>query len=318
MPSEIRQKKPGLGRVDRWSRSRGARGAWLIAAACCLSVGCRTLTRPGPAAQSVATARQLTQQGITAKDRGDWKRAESLLNRAVQTNPTDADARRNYAETLWHRGALQQSLEQFEEARKTTGEDPSLAVRTGELQLALGQINSANQMADQALDLDPKFAPAWALRGRVAAASGQKREALADYQRSLGYAPDNREVAILVAEAYRQLNEPEHALVALERLADSYSPGDEPQQVLLLEGLAMTALGRYDDAVETLTKAASRDRATPDVLCQLAEAQLRAGRVANAQATVSQALGLDPNHVASQTLSARLAAAPPPGRTIWR
>jgi Flp pilus assembly protein TadD len=319
MPSENRRKQPGSRRVDRPNRLRPLRGTWLFVALCAALAGCRTLSRQGPVPQSVATARQLTQQGITAKDRGDWQRAEALLGRAVQTNPTDPDARRNYAETLWHRGALPEALQQLEKARRVAAEDPALAVRTGELHLALGQINYANRMADEAMELDPKFAPAWALRGRVAGASGQTRQALADYQRSLGYAPDSREVAILVAEAYRRLNEPERALVALQRLADSYSPGEEPQQVLYLEGLALMALGRNDDAVQSLSKAATRDGPTPDLLCQLAEAELRSGRFASAQATLQQALALDPGHAASQTLRERLAAVQPvSGHTIQR
>ncbi len=318
MPRENRSKKSPCRRVDRANRLRALRGAWFFVALCAALAGCRTLGRQGIVPQSVATARQLTQQGITAKDRGDWKRAESLVGRAVQTNPTDPDARRNYAETLWHRGALQEALQQFEEARRLAAEDPGLAVRTGELHLAMGQINYANRLAEEALELDPKFAPAWALRGRVAEASGQARQALADYQRSLGYAPDSREVAILVAEAHRQLNEPQRALVALQRLADGYSPGEEPQKVLFLEGLALLALGRNDDAVQSLSKAASRERPTPDVLYQLAEAEFRAGRFASAQSTLEQALALDPSHAASRTLSARLAAVPQSVGTIMR
>jgi len=315
MPSEIRSHNS---EGCRESRPRLLRGAWLVVALCIALAGCRSLSRQGPVPQSVATARQLTQQGITAKDRGDWKRAESLLARAVETNPTDPDARRNYAETLWHRKSLRDALLQLEQARRVAAEDPSLAVRIGELHLALKQINEASRIAGESLEMDPKFAPAWALRGRVAAALGQTREALADYQRSLGYAPDSRDVAILVAESYRQLNEPERALVALQRLADSYSPGEEPQQVLLLEGMALMALGRYDDAVGSLSKAASRDRPTPEVLCQLAEAELRLGHFANAQSTLQQALALDPNHPASRNLSARMAAVPSPGGTILR
>jgi tetratricopeptide (TPR) repeat protein len=300
---------------QKFGRPRAASALVLV---CVLLGGCRTLSRQGPGGQSVATARQLTQQAIAAKDRDDWKRAESLIQRAVQTNPTDPDARRIYAEALWHRQALHDALEQLEESCRLVADDPSLTVRTGELYLALSKIEEASQMAERALQLDPKFAPAWALRGRVSAAHGQPREALADYQRSLGYDPDNREVAILLAEAYRQLNEPQQALVALERLADTYSPGDQPQQVLLLQGLALTALERYDEAVETLSKAASRDRPTPDILSQLAEAQMRSGRVASAQATIGQALALDPNHIASRNLSAKLATAPAAGRAVWR
>ena len=261
-----------------------------MAIVCTGLAGCRTLSSQKPSAQAVTTCRQLTQQGISAMERGDWSRAESLLARAVQTSKVDADARRHYAETLCHRGAMQEALVQWEEARRLTGEDPALAVRTGEAYLALGQVDHASQRVDDALRLDPKFAPAWTLRGRVASAAGQSRQALSDYQRAQSYAPDDHELALLIAEAYRQLNEPERALLALQSLADSYSPGEEPQQVLYLQGLALSALGRYDDAMRLLAAAAHRDHPTAEILCRLAEAELLAGRIAEAQTTVQQAI----------------------------
>jgi len=185
--------------------SRSSHRSWAVVAMSLgiATCGCRTLSSRGPVSQSVATCRQLTQQGTSAMERKDWKRAESLLARAVQASPGDTDARRNYAEALWHRGAQQEALAQLQEARRLLTEDPNLAVRTGEMHLALGQISSAGQMVDDALRMDPKSAAAWALRGRVAAATGQTRAALADYQRALGYAPQDRDISILVAEAYR-------------------------------------------------------------------------------------------------------------------
>jgi len=294
------------------ARSRFDR-AVLGCAACLLATafgsGCHTLSKQGPLSQSVASGRQLTQQGMTAMEREDWKRAESLLARAVHTSPTDPDARRNYAEALWHRGAKQAALEQFERARELDGENPALAVRTGELYLALGQVNYAQRMVDEALKLDPKLAAAWALRGKVSSAIGQPRQALADYQRALGYAPDNHEVTLLLAETYRQVNEPERALVALQAVADSYSPGEEPQKVLYLEGLALTAMGRYDEASKMLAQAAHRERPTADILCHLAEAEMLTGRQANAQYTLEQALAIDPDHAPSRTLASRMALA---------
>jgi tetratricopeptide (TPR) repeat protein len=269
--------------------------------------GCRTLSKQGPVPPSVATSRQLTQQGINAIERGDWKRAETVLSRAVETSKVDPDARRQYAETLWHRGAMSEALVQLEEARRLAPEDPGLAVRTGELHLALGHIDLASRMADEAFHLDPRFALAWVLRGRVAGAAGQTRAALADYQRALGYAPDDHDLAILVAEAHRELNEPERALAALQTVADSCPPGEEPQQVLYLEGLAMTALGRYEDAVRKLSRAASRDRPSADILYRLAEAELLSGRLGEAQNTLQEAVALAPDHPAARTLSARVA-----------
>lgn len=251
-------------------------------------------------------------------ERGDWKRAESLLARAVQTNANDADARRQYAEALSHRGARQEALAQLEEARRIAGEDPGLIVRGGELSLALGQTAQAAQRADEALRLDPKFAPAWALRGRVASATGQPREALAFYHRALGYAPDDRAVAILVAEAYRQLNEPDRALVALQSLATRYSQGEEPQQVLYLEGLALGALGRHDDAAQCLAQAARRERPTSEILYRLAEAEMQAGHYAAAQNALEQVLALEPDHVASRDLARRMALANHGTTTVLR
>jgi tetratricopeptide (TPR) repeat protein len=278
----------------------------MLVAACGSATGCRSLSKRGPNTESVAACRQLTQQGMNAMERADWKRAESLLARAVSACPADADARRQYAEALWHRGATAAALAQFEESRRLTGEDVSLTVRTGELYLAMGRTDDAKRMVDESLNLDPKFALAWALRGRVAAASGQTRQALADYQRSLGYAPENDDVALLVAETYRQLNEPDRALLALQAVADNHAAGEEPQQVMYLEGLALQALGRYEDAAQQFAQAARRDRPTAEILCHLAEAELQCGRPANAQASLQEALALEPGHAGSRALSLRM------------
>ena len=103
-----------------------------------------------------------------------------------------------------------------------------------------------------------------------------------------------------MAEIYRQLNEPERALVSLHSLVDSYPPGEEPQQLLYLEGLALVALGRYDDAVARYTLAGERGGPTAEILYRLAEAELLAGRGVHAHIAARQALVLDPNHVAGQ------------------
>ena len=110
-----------------------------------------------------------------------------------------------------------------------------------------------------------------------------------------------------MAETYRQLNEPERALVVLQSLADTYSPGDEPQQVLYLEGLASRRTGRYDDAVRHLSLAAHREQPTADILCHLAEAELLSGRGSRRRGRLQQALALAPDHPASRQLAVRLA-----------
>jgi tetratricopeptide (TPR) repeat protein len=295
---------------------------WLLAV---LLAGCRLPGREGPVSRSVATCRQLSQQGIAALERGQPQQAEALLAKAVDACPLDSEARRHYAEALWRSGARPEAIAQLEEAcravggygRRTyppppAGDDATLRVRLAEMHLLVGQWEQARLSAQQALDLDPKLPAAWAMRGRVLQAGGQPLEALANFHRALGYAPQDRQVLLEVAELYRQLNWPQRALATLQSLADTYSPGEEPQQVLHLMGLTYTALGRYDDAVESLSAAAVRAAPTPEIFCHLAEAELQAGHPAEAEAAARRALALQPQHGPSRQLLRRLELARQP------
>src|SRR5262245_54627057 len=68
------------------------------------TTGCQMFRQQGPVPKQVAQARQLSQQGLTAMERGDLHSAETLLGEAVKACPADIDARRQYAEALWQRG----------------------------------------------------------------------------------------------------------------------------------------------------------------------------------------------------------------------
>lgn len=242
-------------------------------------------------------------------ERGDWGTAETLLRDAVTACAVDSDARRHYAETLWRRGAHQEAIAQLAEALRLSSDDPVLLVRMAEMQLAEGQTQNALSYDQQALDLDPNFARAWAVCGRILRRSDQPRAALAGLQRALTLEPDNREWLLEAAELYRQLNQPRRALANLHCLLDSYASGEEPPQALYLCGLAYLALHRYDDATESFSLAASRGPPTPDMLYRLAESHMLAGRVEEAHLSARQALALQPNHAGSQALLARIAAA---------
>ena len=102
------------------------------------------------------------------------------------------------------------------------------------------------------------------------------------------------------------LNQPDRALQTLQTLADSYTPGDEPQNILYLTGAAYQALGRYDEAVEKMQAAVARGKPNSDLLCRLAEAELLAGRSREAAAAAGQALALQPQHRPSLELLERI------------
>jgi tetratricopeptide (TPR) repeat protein len=124
--------------------------------------------------------------------------------------------------------------------------------------------------------------------------------------RALSLSPDDRGLLLEVAELYRVRGQPQRALAMLQHLADTYPPGEEPQQTLYLMGLAYAALERYDDAIESLYAASARSKPTAEILYALAESESRAGQPSAAESNVRQALAIDPGHEPSRALYTRL------------
>jgi tetratricopeptide (TPR) repeat protein len=268
--------------------------------------------------QSVAAARQLSSRGLSAMQRNQWNDAETLLAQAVKTCPVDTEARRQYAEALWHRGATNEALSQLDEAIKLAADDATLYVRAGEMSQAMQRPEMAMKFAEQALDLDPKLASGWALRARITENTPAARQSLADYHRALGQKRDDPQLLLSTAELYRRMGQPQQALMTLQTLLDTYTPGEEPQQVVYLEGLAYAALERHEDAVDSFALAAQRGPPSAEILSRLAAEQLACGRTLEADRSVQHALALEPSHGPSLALRDRLAVAARPDTAAIR
>lgn len=286
----------------------------LLAFSLAAIAGCRLPGWDGPISQSLVESRKLSRQGVAAMDRGQQGEAEKLLAKAVHACPSDLEARRNYAEVLWQRGARKEAIVEMEMVAKAVGEDPAFQVRMAEMYLGAGKTDKAAQSAQLALELDPKSASAWSIHGGVMQAAGQPQLALADYLHALSLDPHDRKILLEVAETYRITNQPDRALQALQTLADNYGPGEEPQQVLYLTGIAYMALGRNENAVESLRAAVGRDKPNSDLYCRLAEAELLAGHSREATAVAQQALAMQPQHGPSLELLQRIQVAQQPQR----
>ena len=96
------------------------------------------------------------------------------------------------------------------------------------------------------------------------------------------------------------------ALQTLQTLAETYPPGEEPGRVLYLMGLADVALRRYDDGVENLSAALTRENPTAEMFHRLAEAELLAGHPLDAAAAARQVLALEPQNQPSRQLLDRI------------
>jgi Tfp pilus assembly protein PilF len=291
------------------ARQRSPIAVMMFGFICCAIVtGCASFGRSWRAEERTAACRDLTRQGISATESGQWQQAESLLREALEKSPDDAEAERQLAEVLWQRGANAEAAGRMAAALQNRPTDPTLAVRAGEMALGIGNPETALSHAELAIRLDPQLGPAWALRGRVFWQLQQPDRAMADLQRALEFVPNNPEILLDIAVIYRQRRQAARCLTTLHHLHDSYSLGEEPQSALVLEGLTLMDLNRPHQAADAFLAASRREPANAQVFYYLAQAHSAAGHYAEASAAANQALAIDTSHQPSRQLLAQLAA----------
>jgi tetratricopeptide (TPR) repeat protein len=236
-------------------------------------VGCRFVPRRGPVPPEVADARRLSNEGLSALDRGDRDRAQSLLAQAVSRCPVDVDARRHYADVLWKQGRRTEAVGQVSEALKLSPDDAGLCIMGGWMYLELGLLADTERLAADAVRLAPRSAEAWHLRGRLAMARGEFTAAVDDFHRGLATAPGHPELLTDTAEAYLRLDKPRRALATLAILAENAGPGHMPTPAIMMEAAALEALGRRDEAMAGYREAVARGDAPPTAAERLAALQ---------------------------------------------
>lgn len=268
--------------------------------------GCASMRKQKIVPESIAACREMSCDGVAAMELGKWDEAKSLLQKAVETSPTDIDARRHLAEVLWQTGNQRDAVVHMEAAVRLDPRNAPTVVRSGEMLLAVGAVDRAAERAQQAMALDAKLAGAWALRGRTFRRQGDLPRALADLQQALRFSPHSTDVLLDTAQVQYDMGRPQGSLTTLHHLLDVYAPGEEPQSALWFEGLAYQALDRPQDAVESLYAASLRGPPQADLLYQLALAEQSAGRPSAAADTARQALAVDTGHQASRMLLAQL------------
>ena len=268
--------------------------------------GCASLYQRTIASEDVVSCRERWQQGVDATQRGDWDAAVELFRSATQVCPEDARARSGLAEALWHCSQQGEALSEMNEAIRLAPENFSYHVRTGEMHLEREEIDVAETSVERALALGPHTASVWSLKGDVHFQRDEMESALQSYYRAIFYQPHYPHAQLQIAKIYQRQNRPQRALTTLQMVTDQSPPGTAPLDVLYQTALAYKALGRTSEAADCLAIVARRGSPGPELLYELAEAQLSAGRTGRAWQTATSALQLDPGHLPSRDLMARV------------
>jgi tetratricopeptide (TPR) repeat protein len=160
------------------------------------------------AAESV----RLSNAGLDAARRGDFKAALENLKEAVRVKPDSAIAHYNLGLVLADTGHLDEGIAELEKAI-------SLAPLETNMQASLNRMLArAGKSAEKGRSVEPDTSSRHLEFGRVLSGKGDQLGAIGEYLRALSLAPDNTEARYALAQAYRAVGDANDAELEMSKL----------------------------------------------------------------------------------------------------
>ena len=194
----------------------------------------------------------------------------------------------------------------FEQALRVSPGAPDASANLAHLEVLAGNPRRARELLATALEHNPQHSGTMLRLGKLEADLGNAAAAKGLLQGLLEVQPQHLEAAITLIRAHLQDNDPEQAIeVGQAALAAHRRQPD----LLLLVGQAEMAAGQPGAAAATFQTLVQEARESADALYWLAAAQSAAGKADLAEDRLRAALELDPGHLGSHHLLARLLTA---------
>jgi len=222
---------------------------------------------------------------------GDLPSAVTILKEGVARNPSDQDSRYILGQALLTLGKDDEGRREMETYRRL---QETITQTNGLLEMAVqraqaGELDRAEQLLKETLDLAPRYAPALHLMGVVLLNRGNFQRALETLRQALASNPLNSEIYFEIASADFQSGKLSEALDMNQRalILDE----EDPRYYTLLRNI-YSKMNRAEDA-RTATEQASKRSARPGY--QPPDPYASEMRHRDDAATVKEICGHDPD-----------------------
>jgi tetratricopeptide (TPR) repeat protein len=280
-----------------------------------------------PGAVVIFDAVSLNISGDTLFNQGRLSEAVAEYERALLLSPVEPNVLNSLGVCYGHLGQTDKAMAHFERALAATSQDFMAHYNLGYALMGQGRLAEARQRLEESLALAPDHADTLFQLGRLAQGEGRLDQAL-DLLSRASLRPDCRRAVFRhlgevraasgrfaeAEEAFKQAAKANpHDAAALASLAGLYlerganldialslarRAGElEPQapRHLRLAAQALTALGRLEEAVETLRQALAAHPQDPFLAVQMGKLEAARGQSAAARDEFRRALALEPN-----------------------
>ena len=216
---------------------------------------------------------------------GHVENAIPAMRLAIQRDPQSEKYRFAYAVLLTNSNAPGAAVIRLEESLQTFPSSSRLWFALGFANFKLDKNEEAERALRKAVELDPKFAPAFAYLGLIRAKTGAYAEAITLYENALRADSKLAVVHHLIADAMLKQNADARVVETHLRQAVTMDPTFTPARLSL--GKLFMRAQRWAEAVVELEQVVKFDPSVPEAYYQLGLAYGRLKRTADAQTAMA-------------------------------
>lgn len=216
---------------------------------------------------------------------GHVENAIPAMRLAIQRDPQSEKYRFAYAVLLTNSNAPGAAVIRLEESLQTFPTSSRLWFALGFANFKLDKNEEAERALRKAIELDPKFAPAFAYLGLLRAKTGAYGEAITLYDSALRADSKLAVVHHLIADAILKQNGDARAIETHLRQSVEMDPTFTPARLSL--GKLFMRAQRWTDAISELEQVVKLDPSVPEAYYQLGLAYGRLKRTSDAQSAMA-------------------------------
>lgn len=234
----------------------------------------------------------LTNEGLARYRLGRHEQARQILTEVVGKHADDWKARAGLARVCAALGDADRARQELTALVQQQAQNPAVLLEVAAQRAALRDLSEANDLLKTLSGLDPSMAgEALALQGRLALKFGQPERALPALAKAFAQQPEDRRLALLLAEAHSQSGDPVQALQIVLRAVPRDATEPELQFAV---ACAYLNAGHLREAESWLERCSLSNYRSREVLKLQVHCQLRLGRSGTAlQLLQSGKLGSD-------------------------
>jgi predicted O-linked N-acetylglucosamine transferase (SPINDLY family) len=175
--------------------------------------------------------------------------------------------------------------------KPVSGQQPAVLLENAAMHFRNGNLEAAERLCREALQLDPVHAEALFRLGIIKARAGDLAAAAEALSAAESANPESVETRVILGHVLMDSGKPQEALSAYER---ALAVNDGVAEALYGQGNALQALGRSEAAVECYSRALAIVADSPEILTNRGNALHDLGRFGEALADYDRALSLAP------------------------